>query len=289
MPLLKGSSPSTVKKNIGEFHTGKTYAHTLAKFGKKKANAQAVAVALSTARRSSKRYAEGGEVTIPQAARKHAIEKFKVRQFKPNNNIDPEMELDPESDYPIPSTPNQNWMGDDVLNGPMYSYGVRGPYAEGGSVDDDDSPPVNSRGIPSITVHPRGGTPEPDDLKREKGQPTYQPQADQGGQDADSHPLAPARDKWAGQQVIPAWQPIGTQAYWKATHGQEIPPQEPEPAPQTEPEPAAPARPGWAPPPQSAYWQATHGLDTAPTPQQNAEAPNDPLADAMVAEPGKLA
>jgi len=52
MPLTKGSGKKVISKNISEFHKGKTYAHTEAKFGKKKANKQAVAVALSEARKS---------------------------------------------------------------------------------------------------------------------------------------------------------------------------------------------------------------------------------------------
>lgn len=52
MPLLKGKSKKVVSENIKEFHTGKTFAATAAKFGKKKADKQAVAVALSTARRT---------------------------------------------------------------------------------------------------------------------------------------------------------------------------------------------------------------------------------------------
>lgn len=51
MPLKKGSSKKTVSANIRELHTGKTYAKTAAKFGKGKANKQAVAIALSTARK----------------------------------------------------------------------------------------------------------------------------------------------------------------------------------------------------------------------------------------------
>jgi hypothetical protein len=52
-PLIKGKSKAVVKKNIEEFHTGETfYAKTKAKFGKKKADAQAVAAALSTKRKS---------------------------------------------------------------------------------------------------------------------------------------------------------------------------------------------------------------------------------------------
>ena len=52
MPLQKGRSRKTVAKNIREFHGGKTYKATEEKFGKAKANRQAVAVALSEARKS---------------------------------------------------------------------------------------------------------------------------------------------------------------------------------------------------------------------------------------------
>lgn len=52
MPLKKGSSRATVSTNIREFHKGKTYAHTRGEFGKDRANAQAVAVALKQAGKS---------------------------------------------------------------------------------------------------------------------------------------------------------------------------------------------------------------------------------------------
>jgi hypothetical protein len=55
MPLKRGKSKSVVSKNIVELHGGKTFAHTAAKFGKKTADKQAVAIALSEARKSGKK------------------------------------------------------------------------------------------------------------------------------------------------------------------------------------------------------------------------------------------
>lgn len=49
MPLAKGRSQKVISSNIAEFHTGKTYANTAAKFGRKRANAQAVAAAMRMA------------------------------------------------------------------------------------------------------------------------------------------------------------------------------------------------------------------------------------------------
>jgi hypothetical protein len=54
MPLEPGKSRETVSKNIKEFHGGEKYQKTKKKYGKKKADKQAVAVALETARRSRK-------------------------------------------------------------------------------------------------------------------------------------------------------------------------------------------------------------------------------------------
>lgn len=55
MPLKKGSSSKTVSSNIRELHSGETYSKTKKKFGKKKADKQAVAIALSQARKGKKR------------------------------------------------------------------------------------------------------------------------------------------------------------------------------------------------------------------------------------------
>lgn len=51
MPLRAGKSRKTLAWNIREFHTGKTYAHTKAKFGKAAADKQAVAVAYAMRRK----------------------------------------------------------------------------------------------------------------------------------------------------------------------------------------------------------------------------------------------
>lgn len=62
MPLIKGSSPSTISENIREFHKGPSFAHTESKFGKKDADRQAVAVAMETARKSKRKRKRGGKV-----------------------------------------------------------------------------------------------------------------------------------------------------------------------------------------------------------------------------------
>jgi hypothetical protein len=54
MPLKKGNSKKIISENISEFHTGKTYSATKNKFGKVKADTQAIAVALTQARKSKK-------------------------------------------------------------------------------------------------------------------------------------------------------------------------------------------------------------------------------------------
>ena len=67
MPLLKGKSKKTVSKNISELHGGKTYAKTEAKSGKKAANKQAVAIALSKARESGAKIPPKKVVKKPKA------------------------------------------------------------------------------------------------------------------------------------------------------------------------------------------------------------------------------
>ena len=54
MPLKSGSSQKTISSNIDELHDGDTFARTKAKFGKAKANKQAIAIAYSKARKSKK-------------------------------------------------------------------------------------------------------------------------------------------------------------------------------------------------------------------------------------------
>lgn len=52
MPLRRGTSPTILSANIRELHGGATYARTAAKYGKERANKQAVAIAMSKKRES---------------------------------------------------------------------------------------------------------------------------------------------------------------------------------------------------------------------------------------------
>jgi len=52
--LKTGSSRATIASNIRELHGGKQYGKTKKKFGAKKANAQAIAIAMSEAGKSRK-------------------------------------------------------------------------------------------------------------------------------------------------------------------------------------------------------------------------------------------
>ena len=52
MPIKKGKSKKVISENISELHKGKTFTKTAKKFGKDKANKQAIAIALTTARKS---------------------------------------------------------------------------------------------------------------------------------------------------------------------------------------------------------------------------------------------
>ena len=59
MSIKLGHSPKTVSENIEELHGGPQYARTRRKFGAKKANAQAVAIALDKSRKPAKRAKSG--------------------------------------------------------------------------------------------------------------------------------------------------------------------------------------------------------------------------------------
>lgn len=56
MPLKPGKSRAVISENIKELHSGKTFAHTEEKFGKLRADKQAVAIALTNARKAVKKH-----------------------------------------------------------------------------------------------------------------------------------------------------------------------------------------------------------------------------------------
>ena len=53
MPLKKGTSKETTRKNFEEFGKGRTYSKTKKKFGKDRANKQRIAVVLHNKRKSA--------------------------------------------------------------------------------------------------------------------------------------------------------------------------------------------------------------------------------------------
>jgi hypothetical protein len=55
VPLKPGKSKKVISENISEFHHGKTYAHTKAKFSKARADEQAVAIAMKKAGKSRRK------------------------------------------------------------------------------------------------------------------------------------------------------------------------------------------------------------------------------------------
>ena len=55
MPLEKGTSRATTKRNFEEFGKGKTYARTKKRHGKRKADKQRIAVVLKNKRESGGR------------------------------------------------------------------------------------------------------------------------------------------------------------------------------------------------------------------------------------------
>lgn len=74
MPLKSGSSPETVSSNISELHEGGTYARTKKKFGKTRANKQAVAIALNKAREGKRKAAKSAMkrgLISEKAAKRH--------------------------------------------------------------------------------------------------------------------------------------------------------------------------------------------------------------------------
>lgn len=61
MPLKSGRSQKVIQQNISELHKGKTYKQTISKYGKKRADDQAVAIAMEKAGLSKKRVKRKGK------------------------------------------------------------------------------------------------------------------------------------------------------------------------------------------------------------------------------------
>lgn len=109
MPLQKGNSPKTIATNIREFHTGPSYQYTASKFGKKDADRQAVAVAMSEA----KGRAMGG--VAPMMANPGGMMSQAMQPMMPGAGMAP----------PNPSMP----MGINPVNQPMPQTPLNGVAA----------------------------------------------------------------------------------------------------------------------------------------------------------------
>ena len=55
MPLIQSDTEAATSQNIRELHGGKTYRKTKKKYGKKKAQKQAIAIALSNKRKAAQK------------------------------------------------------------------------------------------------------------------------------------------------------------------------------------------------------------------------------------------
>lgn len=71
MPLEPGKSSAVISKNIKEFHGGPTFQHTSDKFGKDRANKQAVAVALHSADKSKDGKGEDHKAAVAKMHPEH--------------------------------------------------------------------------------------------------------------------------------------------------------------------------------------------------------------------------
>lgn len=130
MPLKAGKSQKVISENISEFHGGKTYAATKAKFGKEKADKQAVAVAMSNARgyaSGGRLMAEGGNaawsrITLPPDQEASFQRDFRASPFFNEfvSRYKEEPDLDGDYDYRLwwQDGMNATRVDDGTLHGP---------------------------------------------------------------------------------------------------------------------------------------------------------------------------
>lgn len=140
MPLIHGSSPGTVSRNIRELHKGPTFSHTEAKFGKQQADKQTVAIALNEARKAKR--AMGGLAPFKPASNNPP---FYVRNEARQMHVGPIMSAVPgRTDNHSMSVPSGSYVvpaqavshlgqsntiaGMKVLNN---MFGPSGPYGAG--------------------------------------------------------------------------------------------------------------------------------------------------------------
>lgn len=140
MPLKSGSSPEIVSQNISELHSGKTFARTMAKFGKKKADKQSVAIALSNSRKGRK---DGGKIPhlasggVPWFARQSArnmVHTGPIGGIGPGRKDIHNMNV-PSGAYVLPAESISHLGQSNTAHGlamASHMFGASGPYGSSG-------------------------------------------------------------------------------------------------------------------------------------------------------------
>lgn len=181
MPLKSGSSSATVSENIRELHSGNTYAKTASKFGKAKANKQAIAIALSKARGRSM----GGPAPVGLMSSPMDFQGNPATPAMPSPIPAPASPFAEQTDVPVGLAPGGGGMvGQPQNNVPMAPPGAMDPAlgvagrAFGGGMDTPRSPMTKGPLVSSVpgridahkTHVPSGSYVVPADIVSGKGQ-----------------------------------------------------------------------------------------------------------------------
>jgi hypothetical protein len=133
MPIKSGSSPAVVSSNISEFHKGPTFQKTADKFGKDRANKQAVAVALHSADKSKDGKGEDHKSAVAKMHPEHVhklVQDAHAGKYGPQAQQVAQMATQPQQGATVP--PQGDGDADDTggsVPSSMFSSGGASPAA----------------------------------------------------------------------------------------------------------------------------------------------------------------